>query len=253
MRYLIYLKCISRGVITISKLLILVAIPLAIAAVIFTNVSSGDSEKGIQGLVQGQKTEAEKPSQGNSNKYLNNSIDKLQQVEKTTKDKEIKGEVEEIIEETEQSDLDISESIASIEARPKLVKLIVGPDYKNAGQVRRELVQLRNQISKLERMGDSSQASTTTKNITESVETLKEELAAVETRLYESLQGFSLFGWLGKLLTGFVPASSSTPTPTAEASPSASAEATVEPTVEPTIEPTVEPSTSPTLEPTVAP
>ena len=238
---MVYLKCNSWEVINISKLLILVAIPFAIAAVIFTNLSSKDSQKEIQGLVQGQKTEAGNPSQGNGDKYLKDSITKLQQVEKTAKDKEIKGQVEKIIEVAEESDEDISASIASIEARPKLVKMIVGPDYKNAGQVRSELVQVRNQISKLERMGDSSKASTTTKNITESVETLKEELAAIETRLYESLQGFSLFGWLGKLLTGFVPAATSTPIPTLEASPSGSPVATLEPTVEPTTEPTSTP------------
>lgn len=231
--------------ITITKILIF-AIPLIIVGIIANNLLSNGFQKSNTGLVQGKKTEVTAGTTGNSNKYLGNSIKKLQEVETKTKNKEIKTQVSEVIEEEDQSDEEITMSIASMEARPSFVKFIMGPDYKNAGQVRSEIVHLRNQISKLDRVQDKAGASESG-TIGETITTLQAELTAIETKLYENLQGFSLFGWLSRLLSGFTPALSPVPSVTPEASPSGSPAATLEPTSIPveTSTPTPVPSVTP--------
>jgi len=206
-------------VIIITKLFV-IAIPLVILGVIVSNVFTNGFKGSVTGSVQGKKTEA---ATGNTNKYLENSIKKLQVVEAKTKNKEIRNEISEVIEEEEKSDFEISTSIATMEARPSIVKFIMGPDYKNAGQVRSEIVRLRNQVSKLNRIQEKAGA-TESGTISETIMTLQAELTAIETKLYNSLQGFSLLGWLNRLLTGFTPAPVVTPSPSAspEASESAS-------------------------------
>ena len=231
--------------ITITKILI-IAIPLVIFGIIVNNLLSNSPQGTNAGFVQGKKTQVATGATGNSNKYLGNSINKLQQVEETTKNKEIKSQVSEVIEEEEQSDEVIDDSIKSMEGRPGYLKFIMGPDYKNAGQVRSEVVHLRNQISKLDRIQDRVGASESG-TIGETIATLQAELTAIETTLYEKLQGFSLFGWLSKLLSGFTLAPSPSPSATPEASPSASPMPTLEPT------PTPVESNTPTPVPSATP
>ena len=209
--------------------LFIIAIPLAIFGIIAGNLLSNSPQGIDKGSVQGKKTQV---ATGNSNKYLGNSINKLQQVEEKTKNKEIKNQVSEIIEEEVQSDLEITTSIATMEARPSYVKFIMGPDYKNAGQVRSEIVHLRNQISKLGRVQEKAGASESG-TIAETITTLQAELTTIETTLYNNLQGFSLFGWLSKLLSGFTLTLSPSSLPSPEATSSGSPIPSVEPTATP--------------------
>lgn len=225
--------------ITITKILI-IAIPLVIFGIIASNLLSNNPQGTNTGSVQGKKAQVGTGDTGNSNKYLGNSINKLQQVEERTKNKEIKSQVSEVIEEEEQSDEDINNSIKSMEGRPGYLKFIMGPDYKNAGQVRSEVVHLRNQISKLNRIQDKAGA-TESGTIGGTIGTLQAELTAIETKLYENLQGFSLFGWLSKLLSGF----SLTPSPSPSATPEVTPSGSPMPTPEPTTTPTPVPSATP--------
>jgi hypothetical protein len=104
---------------------------------------------------------------------------------------------------------------------------MLGPDYKNAGEVRSQVVKLRNQIGQLTRLRER-QSGTAQAAIDETIASLKTELAGIETKLYESVKGFSLLGWLNKLLSNYEPLPTPTPTPTGI----------------PTTEPTAEPSPS---------
>jgi uncharacterized protein YoxC len=227
-------------VIIIIKVL-LVAISLVILGITVPKVLVNNKlqRNNNTASVQGKKTQLDVGNSGNSNKYLGNSINKLQQVQEKSRNKEIKSQVSEVIEEEEQSDEDIGNSIKSMEGRPSYLKFIMGPDYKNAGQVRSEIVHLRNQISKLDRIQDRAGA-TESGTIADTIDTLQAELVAIETKLYENLQGFSLLGWLSKLLTGFsLPSVSPSPSGTPVITPTESPIPTLEPS--PTPEPTVTP------------
>lgn len=157
---------------------------------------------------------------------LKNTIRKMERLEEKIQNKEEKAEVGEIVDEQEVIDNTIDESLDNMNARPGLLKLIMGPDYKNAGQVRSEIVRLQNQIRQLTRMSERLSVSENTV-LDDAILTLKTELNAIETKLYTGLQGFSLFGWLNRLMTGFVPVPTSTPVESPTAIPSVIASPTV--------------------------
>lgn len=180
------------------------------------------SVKGRNVQVKEGANNSKTPKPEVNNKYLENSIKKLEKIESRIQNKEIKTQITEVIEEEEQADENIDTSIASMEARPGLLKIIMGGDYKNAGQVRSEIVHLRNQISKLNRIQNKISPQEGT-SIGETIKILQDELLAIETKLMENLEGFSLFGWLNKFLTGFTlpvasPTPMASPTPTPEPS-----------------------------------
>ncbi|HAP37377.1 hypothetical protein A2574_03265 [Candidatus Shapirobacteria bacterium RIFOXYD1_FULL_38_32] len=176
-------------------------------------------------------------------KYLDQTIQKIEVVKPKVKTPQVKEELEQIQAEQIESDKTIDSSLNKISTRSGLAKLVIGPDYKNAGAVRSEIVHLQNQVRQLTRL--ESKASTSEKTaIQESISSLNEELLAIETRLNESLKGFSLFGWLNKLLTGFV-----SPVSTPEITPTITPDLSVTPSVVPTIEPTIVPTLTPTTTP----
>lgn len=175
-------------------------------------------------------------------KYLNQTIQKIETVKPKVKTPVVKQELEQIQTEQIESDKTIDDSLKKIGTRSGLAKLVVGPDYKNAGAVRSEIVHLQNQVRQLIRL--ESKASTSEKTvIQDSISSLNMELAAIETRLNENLKGFSLFGWLNKLLTGFVSSS----TPDISITPTVTFDLSITPSVVPTIE---EATTVPTAVPT---
>ncbi len=236
------------------KLLPLVVV-LAILAIAVPKVVNGikSPDTSAAGMVQGKKTDvlAAVSENGNGKKYLGGSIDKLQKVEKSTKNTEVKSELNNVIEEEAQADSNIDASIKNMDGRPGFLKFVMGPDYKNAGQVRSEVVHLQNQIRKIDKLEEKSGASESG-DLAATKETLQSELLAIETTLAQKLEGFSLFGWLSKLLSGFTaPSASPTPVGSPEASASASPIESAEPSGTP-LE-TLLPSASPTASPTASP
>lgn len=168
-------------------------------------------------------------------KYLNQTIQKIETIKPKVKTPAVKQELDQIQTEQLKSDKTINDSLNKISTRSGLAKLVIGPDYKNAGAVRSEIVHLQNQVRQLTRL--ENKASTSEKPaISDSISALNQELLTIETRLMESLKGFSLFGWLNKLLTGFVPSTPvTTPTPTVTTNPS------ITPSITPTVTPVIIP------------
>lgn len=183
-----------------------------------------------------------KPTQVNA-KHLNQTIEKIEVIKPKVKTPEVIEELEQIQTEQIESDKTIDDSLNKISTRSGLAKLVIGPDYKNAGAVRSEIVHLQNQVRQLTRL--EIKASTGEKTaIQDSINTLNKELVAIETRLNNNLKGFSLFGWLNKLLTGFVsPVIDATPSPSVTPDPSISLSPT--PTVQPTTVLTITPEVTP--------
>jgi len=166
-------------------------------------------------------------------KYLNQTIQQIQTSKPKIKNSEIKKSLEEIQNQQSESDEVIDTSFKKIATRSGLIKLIVGPDYKNAGQVRSEIVHLQNQVRTLTRLEEKAPASDQTL-LKVSITSLNNDLLAIQTRLNESLKGFSLFGWLNKLLVGFTPeVSVISPTPTVSLSPSIVPTTSIEPSPTP--------------------
>lgn len=193
------------------------------------------------GITFAKSNKSENSENENSNKptyvgkQLKNTIEnteKLQGKLKNVQDEEVETEVEDIKDEQVEADTEIDDSLNNMKARPSIVKFIMGPDYKNAGQVRSQIVQLRNQVAKLTRLKDKLSTTSIT-TIDETIASLNSDLYDIELKLYEQLKGFSLLGWLSRLLTNFEVIATPTPTvsavPSVVPSPSASPEASVSP------------------------
>ncbi|AKM83555.1 hypothetical protein A2422_01655 [Candidatus Woesebacteria bacterium RIFOXYC1_FULL_31_51] len=197
--------------------------------VVFTGITLAKSDK------------SENSEDENSNKpiyvgrQLENTIrntERLQERLLDTNNEDVEAEVEDIKDEQVDADTEIDNSLNDMKARPSIVKFIMGPDYKNAGQVRSQIVQLRNQIEKLTRLKDKL-STTNVATIDETIASLNSDLYDIELKLSEQLKGFSLLGWLSKLLANFTVVATPTPTgssvPTVVPSPSASPEASSSP------------------------
>lgn len=90
-------------------------------------------------------------------------------------------------------------ALQQMDQRNQAVKLLIGPDYKNAGQVRSDVVALQNDIKQLETIKEDA-STTDAKEIDTAIAELQTEASNLETQIATRVSGFSLFGWLARLL-----------------------------------------------------
>jgi len=83
------------------------------------------------------------------------------------------------------------------------MRFIFGPDYKNAGEVRSQIAQIQNDIRDLEALKDDLTSTTDQREVQEAIDNLESEAEALQTDLDQKLEGFSLFGWLNRLLSRY--------------------------------------------------
>jgi len=93
-------------------------------------------------------------------------------------------------------------ALQQMSQRKEAVKLLIGPDYKNAGQVRSDVVSLRNDIRQLTRIQEDA-STEDAGDVQGAIDELEVEASELETQLEEELSGFSLFGWLSRLLANY--------------------------------------------------
>ncbi|MFC1710157.1 hypothetical protein ACFL0F_00655 [Patescibacteria group bacterium] len=149
------------------------------------------------------KTKPEKPMDStpsaSASKKAENSIRKLERIQERINNPEVGEQIRETTRNQEQVQLNIETKMQEMNARPGYLKFILGPDYKNAGEVRSNIVKLQNQEKQLTRLKDKLPEDTI-EEMEEVLTTVQEEINSYEQKLQESLEGFSLFGWLNKFL-----------------------------------------------------
>lgn len=136
---------------------------------------------------------------GTGNRGIDTSIQNLNRVIERNNSPEIGEQVRTMVQNHEKVQVKSKTALQTMSKRNKAVKFMIGPDYKNAGQVKSDVVGLRNDIQKLEQIKeDSSQADAG--DIQGAIDELQVEANELEAQLKQQLSGFSLFGWLAKLL-----------------------------------------------------
>lgn len=101
----------------------------------------------------------------------------------------------------------IEAKLTEIEERPALVKMILGPDYKNAGEVKMQIDALKLQLVQMTQLREQLRVDLDSDEIgvvDDGIETIENSITYLESDLEEGLAGFSLFGWLNKLLSGYI-------------------------------------------------
>jgi len=149
-----------------------------------------------QGAQQGQR----EPQQINANnKGIESASQSLNRVISRNNNPGVGEQIRAMVESHEEVQTRTKTALNQMSQRSGMVKFFIGPDYKNAGQVRSDVVGLRNDIKKLEQIKEGYSPNDAG-DIQGAIDELQVEANELENKLAEELSGFSLFGWLSKLL-----------------------------------------------------
>ena len=151
-------------------------------------------------LAQGnQRGQGGQQQSETGNRGIEAAVQNLNRVAERNNDPEIGEQVRSMVQNHERVQTRTETALHQMSQRNQVVKLLIGPDYKNAGQVSRDVVGLRNDIRKLEQVKEKALPADVG-DIQGAVDELQVEADGLEAQLTEQLSGFSLFGWLAKLL-----------------------------------------------------
>jgi hypothetical protein len=92
-----------------------------------------------------------------------------------------------------------SQAMVKIESRNMIQTFLFGSDYKNLGELRRQVSATRNDLEQLNRLSETAKYGTSTVEIQEQVSILQQTQAQIENFIKEQEGKFSLFGWLVKM------------------------------------------------------
>jgi len=148
---------------------------------------------------QGNQQNQGEQQTGTGNRGIETAIQNLNRVTERNNDPEVGEQVRSMVQNHERVQTRTKTALQQMSQRNKAVKFLLGPDYKNAGQVRSDVVGLRNDIKKLEQIKEGSLPADAG-DVQGAIDELQIEADELETQLEEQLSGFSLFGWLAKLL-----------------------------------------------------
>ena len=122
----------------------------------------------------------------------------LNRVVERTNNPEVGEQIRTMVQTHEQVQARTETALQNMEQRKGALKFLLGPNYKNAGEVRSNLVQLRNDVKELEDSKDELSAADV-EEVDVAIAELEAQAVEIENQLEEKLEGFSLFGWVGRL------------------------------------------------------
>lgn len=149
-----------------------------------------------QGNQQGQGGQ----QAGTENRGIVTAIQSLNRVVERNNNPEIGEQVRSMVQNHEKVQTRTEAALQTMSQKNKALKFLFGPDYKNAGQVRSDVVGLRNDVKKLEQIKEDSLPADA-EDVQGAIDELQAEADSLEAQLEDQLSSFSLFGWLSKLLT----------------------------------------------------
>jgi len=123
--------------------------------------------------------------------------------EETIGDSGVAEEIEELAENEEEIQERVTDAIIAVENRNKYKRILLGTDYKNLGQLRQNLVHNRNQIRKFNRVMENVEAGGEREPLEQQLRVLVQERQRIRAVIQENEGGFSILGWVFKLLYGY--------------------------------------------------
>lgn len=127
----------------------------------------------------------------------------LERVSVRESNPEIGEQIRVMTESHEQIQNKVMAALSSMQARSGFMKFIFGPSYKNAGEIKTQAAQLRNDAVELVSLREELTLVADQEEVQGAIDSLGEEADALESELDQQLQGFSLFGWLSRILSGY--------------------------------------------------
>lgn len=93
----------------------------------------------------------------------------------------------------------IAEKLDRVEKRNKIKTFFAGSDYKNLGQLRSEMVHVRNRLEKLNRLMENMEEGADKTEIQNQIKAMEQERTRIENFIKTNEDKFSLFGWFARL------------------------------------------------------
>jgi len=100
-----------------------------------------------------------------------------------------------------QNQEELEKSLQQIQNRTKFVKFFVGPNYNEINKAKKILEQNREQINQLNQIKNQISDQNDIQNLNQQIQVLEQINLEIEKFLETSQKGFSLFGWLSKILS----------------------------------------------------
>jgi len=100
-----------------------------------------------------------------------------------------------------QNQIKLEQNIEKIQDRGKLVKFLIGPNHREIKDAQKTLEQNREQIKQLNQIANKLSNSGDQQQLREQVRVLEQSNQAIENLIVDMQSGFSLFGWLNKLIS----------------------------------------------------
>ena len=100
-----------------------------------------------------------------------------------------------------QNQVKLEQNIDKVKSRGSFAKFILGPNYGEIKDAKKTLKQNREQIKQLNQIRTQLSNQENQQQLAEQIQILEQENQKIETSLNEAQKGFSLFGWLNKLIS----------------------------------------------------
>lgn len=142
-------------------------------------------------------------SGGNMGQGIEDAKQGLTRVSERVNNPEIGEQIRTMTESHVQVQAKVKTALQNMNARSRALKFIFGPSYKNAGEVKAQAAQLRSDANELAAIKDELTSTTDQAEVQGAMDSLEEEAVALEAQLEQELEGFSLFGWLNRILSGY--------------------------------------------------
>lgn len=97
----------------------------------------------------------------------------------------------------------VNQSLEKAQNRSAFAKFFIGPNYKELKTVKQEMEQNRLRIQELNQIMSNISNQGDQTNLQNQIQVLEEQNTSLEEQLNKNIQGFSLFGWLSKLMNNF--------------------------------------------------
>ena len=95
----------------------------------------------------------------------------------------------------------IASAVSKVEGRGAFKTFLIGADYKNLGQVISEVAKTQNKLNQLDNQVSKMASSTDKTAVLANIQSLKDQIATLETFIKDNINKFSLFGWFAKRFT----------------------------------------------------
>lgn len=134
---------------------------------------------------------------------IEDATQRLNKVSERLNNPEIGEQIRVITESHLQIQTKAKTALFNMQVRFKTLKFFFGASYKNAREIKAQVAQLRANAEELAILKNSLTSVADQEEIQGAIDSLEVEAIVLENELEQELEGFSLFGWLNRILSGY--------------------------------------------------